>query len=249
MRRLVGRCVLNSSEDKGLLTSQVEGLEGETLENVERLENYGLAGRPPAGSEAVLVSVGGARDHQVLVGGEHREHRPELSGGEIKLYSMFKQFIHLDKDGNIRIKAPKGVIIEAESFSATLEKGVEFQAGEGVEVQAGQGVEVKAGQDVKFESQTFWADAQGDATITAERIGMAAEGGSVVDAGMHFKREVMSDSTMTAQGDITSNSNLNAGGEVAAGGDVRDRKSTMQDMRDTYNRHSHPGVGGTSDRM
>jgi len=131
---MVGRCVLSSSEDKGLLTSQVEALEGETLEGVERLENYGLAGSPPAGSEGALLCVGGSRDHPLMVGLEHRAHRPELAEGEVKLYSIFKQMIHLDADGNIRIKAPKGVIIEAETFEAVLGKTFKVVAPEGAEI-------------------------------------------------------------------------------------------------------------------
>ena len=124
MRLQTSRVTLNRTDEKGLLTSQVEGLEGETLDNVERLENYGLAGRPPAGSEGVLMAVGGSRDHPVMAGLEHREHRPEIAEGEVKLYSMFKQFVHLDKDGNIVFTAPENFIFRGKNFIAEIEDDV-----------------------------------------------------------------------------------------------------------------------------
>lgn len=201
MQLMVGRCILSAAEDKGLLTSQVEALEGETLEGVERLENYGLAGSPPAGSEGALLCVGGSRDHPLMVGLEHRGYRPELAGGEVQLYSMFKQLIHLDADGNIRIKAPKGVIIEAESFEAVLEK------------------------DATFQSENFWANAENDIALTAQRFAVAAEDGAEVDSELHTRKDISSDQ------------------------EIRDKKSSMQDMRNTYNVHTHPDTGPVNEKM
>lgn len=210
---MVGRCVLSAAEEKGLLTSQVEALEGETLEGVERLENYGLAGHPPAGSEGALFNVGGSRDHPLLVGLEHRKYRPELASGEVQLYSMFKQMIHLDKDGNIRIKAPKGVIIEAESFEATLTK------------------------DVKFQSETFWSNSEQDTAFTAQRFGVAAEEGAEIDGSSHFTKELETDRHIKAKQDITSEQQ------------VRDQRSSMQEMRNVYNPHTHPNTGPANQKM
>lgn len=218
MKLMVGRCVLNSAEDNGILTGQVAGLEDETLEKVERLENYGLAGHPPAGSEGAMLCVGGARDHPLMVGMEHREHRPSMAEeGEIKLYSMFKQFIHLDKDGNIRIKAPKGVYIEAESFTATLEEDTTFQS---------RNFSSSTDKNTTFQSQNFHSNAADDIALTSDRFGVAARESAIVDSGLHTTREI------TAERDITSHR------------EVRDHKSTMQGMRDIYNPHTHRGCHG-----
>ena len=37
---------------------------------------------------------------------------------------------------------------------------------------------------------------------------------------------------------------INASQNISAGGDINDKKSTMQEMRDIYNPHSHPGDSG-----
>ena len=186
LRLTTSRVTLNRTDEKGLLISQVEGLEGETLENVERLENYGFAGRPPAGSEGVMLAVGGSRDHPVMVGLEHREHRPELADGESALYSMFKQLIHLDKEGNIVFTAPKGFIFKGESFTATLKENI---------------------------------------SMTGRSLAITAPEGSNIAGGL------------SATGNITSESQ------------VQDHRGTMQNMRDVFNPHTHPGVGPPSQQM
>ena len=169
LRLQVSRVTLNRTDEKGLLVNQVEALEGETLENVERLENYGLAGRPPAGSEGVMLAVGGSRDHPVLAGLEHRGHRPELAEGEVKLYAIFKQFIHLDKDGNIVFKAPKGFIFEGEAFKATVSQGFDLQGGD------------------------FKAAMSGGIAMSGERLAIAAPGGSKIEGGLSATQDITSE--------------------------------------------------------
>jgi phage baseplate assembly protein V len=113
---MVGRCVLKAASAAGLMSMQIDALEGETIDGAERVENYGLAGHPPGGAEGVMVSAGGTRDHVLIVAMEDRGLRPDLSDGEVKVYSKFEQVIHLDKEGNINIKCPKAIKIEAESL-------------------------------------------------------------------------------------------------------------------------------------
>jgi len=180
MRLQTSRVTLNRTEEKGLQANQVEALEGETLDNAERLENYGLAGRPPAGSEGVMLAVGGSRDHPVLVGLEHREHRPELAEGEVKLYSIFKQCIHLDNEGNIVFEAPESFIFKGKNFIAEIAEGI---------------------------------------TMTSKSLSITAPEGSTIDGGL------------------------------SATGDVEDHTSTMQEMRNIYNPHTHPGTGEANEKM
>jgi phage baseplate assembly protein V len=177
---MVGRCILSAAKASGLLVMQISALEGETIEGAERIENYGLAGHPPGGAEGVMCSVGGSRDHVVIVAMEHRGVRPEIDDGEVKLYSKFEQFIYLDKEGNIIIKAPKGIKIEAESFDAQITEGI---------------------------------------VMNSQSLGITAPGGSTVD------------------------------GNLSSTGEVQDHTNTMQNMREAYNPHTHPGVGPPSNSM
>jgi phage gp45-like len=157
MQLMVGRCVLKAAKSAGLMVMQIEALEGETIDGAERLENYGLAGFPPGGSEGVFVEVGGSRDHPITVAMENRGIRPALENGEVKVYSMFNQLIHLDKNGDLIIDVPNNMTIKTKNL------------------------------------------------------------------------------TITAPDDV------NVTGNINSTADIKDKKSTMQSMRDTYNPHTHGG--------
>jgi phage baseplate assembly protein V len=121
---MIGRCVLKAAAGQGLLAMQVEALEDEIIEGAERIENYGLAGHPPGGSEGAMVSAGGSRDHVLIVAMEDRGVRPAITEGEVKLYSKFQQFIHLDKDGNIIIDCPQNVKIKCQAVEIDTQNGI-----------------------------------------------------------------------------------------------------------------------------
>ena len=103
MRLLVARGVLNLAKHAGLQVLQINLLEDETRDEVERVQNYGFSGMPPAGSTLVAVAVGGSRDHLMVVACEHPDHSPVLETGEAAMYSLFGQLIKMDKDGNVTL--------------------------------------------------------------------------------------------------------------------------------------------------
>jgi len=82
---------------------------GETLEDVERLENYGFTSFPNDGSEAFIVFVGGSRDDGVLIAADQPEHekKVKLEKGEVAVWTSFGSSIHLKKDGSVLITADK----------------------------------------------------------------------------------------------------------------------------------------------
>lgn len=85
---------------------QIEAFKGQLTDGVERFQEYGLSTVPPAGSEAIVIALGGARDHAVVVATESREHRPRgLAPGEVQLYAKWGQRVHLRADGSIELGA------------------------------------------------------------------------------------------------------------------------------------------------
>lgn len=52
IRLLVARGVLNLLRTSGLQMMQISLLEGETRDEVERVQNYGHSGQPPLGAAA-----------------------------------------------------------------------------------------------------------------------------------------------------------------------------------------------------
>ncbi|MFD1557097.1 phage baseplate assembly protein V [Paraburkholderia silviterrae] len=60
----------------------------ETRDNIPRMAEYGLASNPPAGSDAMIINVGGDTSNGAVVGTNHQETRPTgLKSGETMLYN------------------------------------------------------------------------------------------------------------------------------------------------------------------
>lgn len=112
----VGRCVLAATEDATRAhTLQLKGMSGEVLSRVEQLLAYGLTSRvmdaDAAGEpEGVMVCVGGARDHAVVIATEDRRFRPrgELAKGEVMLYDHLGTRIHLKAGQVLELRAGTG---------------------------------------------------------------------------------------------------------------------------------------------
>ncbi len=67
---------------------QLGGLADETLQDLEHLQEYGFASNPPAGSEAVVIPLGGATSHGVIVCTQHGQYRiKNLSPGETAIFN------------------------------------------------------------------------------------------------------------------------------------------------------------------
>jgi phage baseplate assembly protein V len=86
---LVARAVVSLVADGSLLqTVQLQLLEEETRDGCERFQPYGLTSVPLPGAEAVVLFVGGQRDHPlVLVVDDRRYRKHPLQAGEVALYT------------------------------------------------------------------------------------------------------------------------------------------------------------------
>ena len=86
---MIGRAVVRLIDDSTpTQRMQVEALSGEILDDVERVQQYGFSSCPPRGARAVLLSVGGMRQHPVVIAAEAPEYRAAArTGGEVSLYT------------------------------------------------------------------------------------------------------------------------------------------------------------------
>lgn len=112
----IGRGVLMAVQDgKDLQQMQITLLADEVKGQVEHMGHFGFASRCPKGGDLVMVSVGGSRDHGIVIATEHREFRfKNLGDGESALYSKDGDYIHL-KNGNVIDIKTKTLNIEAET--------------------------------------------------------------------------------------------------------------------------------------
>jgi phage baseplate assembly protein V len=102
---LLGRGVVKLINDAGgrqLL--QVSILADEVRAEVERFQNYGITSFPFEGAEVVTASVGGSRDHTIVLVVDDRRYRLQgLEQGEVALYDDQGQKIHLKRNKEIEI--------------------------------------------------------------------------------------------------------------------------------------------------
>lgn len=101
VRLMVARAVITSIADGGKVQSaQVKLLDGEVRDGIEILHQYGLTSIPPGKPEGLYFSVGGDRDHGVLICVADRQFRlKSLRPGEAALYDDLGQKVHLTRDG------------------------------------------------------------------------------------------------------------------------------------------------------
>ncbi|MGI8839771.1 MAG: phage baseplate assembly protein V [Caulobacteraceae bacterium] len=111
----VARGVLSAIDDTQQLQSlQLDLLDGETADTIERFENYGFSAVPYPGAEAVMLSVGGLRSHGVVVAVGDRRYR--LTGGapgEVVMHDDQGQKVHLQRAG-VLITSPQKVTVHSD---------------------------------------------------------------------------------------------------------------------------------------
>ncbi len=103
---------------------QVEGFNGERTDDVELWQQYGLASRPPAGSEVLYVKPGLTGDTALIIVTQHRSSRPSgLKEKESALYSEHGGQVLCAEDGDVDLTAKSGQTVNVGGDSEALAKG------------------------------------------------------------------------------------------------------------------------------
>lgn len=93
---------------------QVAALGDELLDKIEHWESYGFTSSPHEGAEALLLSLGGDRDHTVAVNVADRRYRIKgLESGEVALYTDEGDVIHFKRGNHIYVDAMTKVTVKA----------------------------------------------------------------------------------------------------------------------------------------
>ena len=151
----------------GVQKIQVEGLDGETVQDLEHAENFGFTSNPPAGSDCVVVPLGGKTSHGITVTTTNGAYRTTgLSDGETAVYNadgakmVLKKgrVIEIDCD-KLNIKAPSGVNITSEKVecSAVLTAQGQINGNGGMAVQGGSGTTFTGNVDMVGDLNTTGA--------------------------------------------------------------------------------------------
>lgn len=123
MRQVWNRVQLLCAQGIGTLIGadkiQVTILDGETLNNVDRIEPYGFSYRPKPGCRAHLFFPAGDRSYGVaLVIGDKR-YQMDLIEGEVALHDDEGNHVYIKRGGIVEVKAVTRVIAQTPLFEAS----------------------------------------------------------------------------------------------------------------------------------
>lgn len=108
---MIGRGILTAIDtDKEIQLCSVNLLADEVKDKTEVFQHYGFTSAIPSDTEIIMLSVGGNRDHGIVIGSENRSLRLKgLSEGDSAIYNKKEKYLWLNED-NLRGLVEKIVI-------------------------------------------------------------------------------------------------------------------------------------------
>jgi phage baseplate assembly protein V len=117
MRMMAGRAVLKLM--KNVVSIQVEALQGEVRDAAELFQQYGFRSKPLPGAEGILLSLGGNRDHTVIICMDDRRYQLDLlEAGEAAMYT--------DEGDSFVLKRGRIAELTTDRFVINAPGGTEF---------------------------------------------------------------------------------------------------------------------------
>lgn len=92
----------------------VDGVRPETLDDVQRLQQFGFSANPLPGSTGLMICIAGSRAHPVVISCEDGSTRVVgLEPGESCVYNAYGDFVRLKKTGEMVVKAREKVTVDS----------------------------------------------------------------------------------------------------------------------------------------
>ena len=92
--------------------ASAEVLAGEQLQDVELMQQFGFTSAPPAGTQMILLPLGGRTSASVIVATEHGSYRLQLGNqGEVAIYNLWGDHVWLKQDRTMDVVAGLKVAI------------------------------------------------------------------------------------------------------------------------------------------
>ena len=122
--RLAYRAALTARTDgAGVQLLQGDALAGETMQAAELFQHFGFTSGPPAGTQLIVLPIGGQSAHSVVIATEHGAYRVDVQSGEACIYSQWGDKVHLKQERIdvetkvLHFKASDQVIFETPNIS------------------------------------------------------------------------------------------------------------------------------------
>lgn len=157
---------LNSAP--GVQLAQADALAGEQLQAAELFQHFGFTSAPPAGTQCIVLPLGGKTAHAIIVATENGAYRVQaLQGGEVCVYNQWGASITLKKEkivevecDHFRVNAKESITMETKLWQATASTGTTF-ASPSLAIGGMGGVKAQASLDANLQT-TGDVTSQGD---------------------------------------------------------------------------------------
>ena len=104
---------------------QLSVMSEEGKDGIERFQNYGVTSVPHPGAEAVVVFLGGNRDHGIAIAVDDRRYRIKgLQNGEVAIYT------DEDQSGGHRVHMKRGRVVDVicDTLNVTADNDINISA-------------------------------------------------------------------------------------------------------------------------
>lgn len=105
----------------GIQSMQIDGLNGETIVDAENYQQFGFTSNPPSGTKVIVLPLGGATSHSVIIATENASFRVAgLKGGETAIYDQSGSTIVLKNGKIIEIDCDE-IIIKTKKYTCSAD--------------------------------------------------------------------------------------------------------------------------------
>lgn len=125
--RLAFRGVLNlvKSADN-IQKTQVSGFADETLQDVELMQHFGFTSVPPAGTQSVIIPIGGQTSHGIVIATENGAFRVKnLQNGEVAIYDQSGSTVVLKQGRLIEVDCDR-FVLNCKNYQVNATQGANF---------------------------------------------------------------------------------------------------------------------------
>lgn len=166
LRMMAGRAVLSLMQDA--VSVQIKALDGEDRDGAELFQQYGFRSRPLKGAEGVLLSIGGNRDHTVVICMDDRRYQLDLlQDGEAAMYT--------DEGDYLVMKRGRLTTLNTHTFVINAQTAVEINT---------QTMTVNASNTVQTSTSAFSVDAGATVGFSTGAFGVSASAGAQMECGL-----------------------------------------------------------------
>ncbi|MGK3122919.1 phage baseplate assembly protein V [Candidatus Pantoea formicae] len=116
---------------------QINGLAGEQLQDAELFQHFGFTSNPPAGTQCIMLPMGGQTSHSIIIATENENYRiTALASGEVAIYSVDGAYVKIKRDRIVEVDCDiyrvrcKQYDVFTEDFNVTATNGAEFDTPE-----------------------------------------------------------------------------------------------------------------------